>query len=95
MIRTDIPNLSAIPNVGPASAADLRRIGIRTPADLIGQDPFQMYDTLCRLTGTRHDPCVLDVFLAAVRFMEGAPPRKWWFYTAERKRRLAAAPSGR
>jgi hypothetical protein len=33
---------------------------------------------------------VLDVFLSAVRFMEGAPARPWWHYTAERKRALAA-----
>jgi hypothetical protein len=33
---------------------------------------------------------VLDVFISAVRFMEGAPARPWWRYTAERKRALAA-----
>jgi pathogenicity locus Cdd1 protein len=33
---------------------------------------------------------VLDTFIAAVRYMEGAPKRPWWHYTAERKRRLAA-----
>jgi hypothetical protein len=32
-----------------------------------------MYDDLCRITGKRHDACLLDTFIAAVRFMEGAP----------------------
>jgi hypothetical protein len=37
----------------------------------------------------RHDPCVLDTFIAAVRYMEGAPNTPWWHYTPERKRALA------
>jgi predicted flap endonuclease-1-like 5' DNA nuclease len=81
--------LEDVPNVGPAVAADLRRIGIATPAALRGRDPYALYDALCRATRTRHDPCVLDTFIAAVRFMEGAPAKPWWAYTAERKRELA------
>jgi hypothetical protein len=80
--------LEHIPNVGPSIANDLRGIGIGTPAALVGQDPYALYDTLCRTTGVRHDPCVLDVFLSAVRFMEGAPPVPWWHYTSERKAAL-------
>src|SRR5262249_29303023 len=79
-----------IPNIGPRIAADLRRLGIKTPGELSGRDPYEMYENLCRLTGQRHDPCLLDTFIAAVRFMEGAPPRPWYAYTAERKRELAA-----
>ena len=85
-----IARLEDIPNVGPAIAADLRKMGITTPAELPGRDPFAMYDELCRLTGQRHDPCVLDTFIAAVRYMEGAPKRPWWRYTAARKRVMAA-----
>jgi hypothetical protein len=33
-------------------------------------------DDLCRITGQRHDPCLLDTFIAAVRFMEGDPKRR-------------------
>jgi predicted GIY-YIG superfamily endonuclease len=82
--------LEDIPNVGPAVAADLRRLGITTPAELPGRDPYALYDDLCRITGQRHDPCLLDTFIAAVRFMAGGPKKPWWAYTAERKRRLAA-----
>ncbi|WP_246173533.1 helix-hairpin-helix domain-containing protein [Limnoglobus roseus] len=85
--------LEDIPNVGPAIATDLRQLGIATPAELPGRDPYVMYDDLCRITGCRHDPCVLDTFLAAVRYMEGAPKKPWWAYTAERKRVLAARNS--
>ena len=31
-----------------------------------------MYDDLYRITGQRHDPCLLDKFIAAVWYMEGA-----------------------
>jgi hypothetical protein len=79
-------SLEQIPNIGRSIAADLRSIGIQTPRDLIGRDPQQLYQRLCRRTGTRQDPCVLDTFIAAVRFMEGAPPRPWWHYTSQRKK---------
>ena len=46
------------------------------------------YDDLCRVTGKRHDPCMLDTFIAAVRFMGGEPAKPWWKYTAERKKEL-------
>ncbi len=85
-----VARLEHIPNVGPAVAADLRQLGITTPAGLPGRDPYAMYDDLCRITGRRHDPCLLDTFIAAVRYMEGAPRKPWWNYTAERKRVMAA-----
>ena len=81
-----IARLEDIPNV----AADLRLLGITTPGDLPGRDPYALYDDLCRITGQRHDPCVLDTFIAAVRYTEGAPKKPWWEYTAERKRVMAA-----
>lgn len=86
----ELARLEDIPNVGTAVAADLRQLGITEPADLLGCDPYEMYDDLCRLTGQRHDPCLLDTFIAAVRFMQGEPKKPWWKYTAERKRELAA-----
>ena len=91
----DLARLEDIPNVGPAIAADLRQLGITLPIDLRGRDPYSMYDDLCRLTGVRHDPCLLDTFIAAVRFMEGEPKKPWWKYTAERKCTLAARAADR
>jgi Pathogenicity locus len=77
--------LEQLPNVGPAIAADLRRLGIRHPQDLAGRDALALYQALCRATGRRQDPCVLDTLLAVVDFMRGAPPRPWWAYTVQRK----------
>ena len=88
--RAGITDLQQIPNVGPAIAKNLRLIGVQSPQDLLGKDPYEMYEALCLATGERHDPCVIDVFIAAVRFMGGAPARPWWKYTPERKQTLAA-----
>jgi hypothetical protein len=87
--RSEFTDLERLPNVGAAIAADLRLLGVGRPQDLLGRDPYAMYDELCGLTKQRHDPCLLDTFIAAVRFMGGEPARRWWAYTAERKRVLA------
>jgi len=85
---TKAVNLEDLPNVGKSIAANLRQIGIREPAQLKRKDPYALYDRLNRVTGVRHDPCLLDTFIAVVRFVEGGPPRPWWAYTTERKRTL-------
>ena len=38
--RTDLHRLEDIPNVGSSIAGDLRRLGITTPSDLPGRDPY-------------------------------------------------------
>lgn len=83
-------SLEQLPNVGPAMAADLRALGIHHPAELSGRDAFQLYRALEHLSGKRQDPCVLDTFLAIVDFMNGAAPRPWWDYTADRKRQYGS-----
>lgn len=91
--RENVFKLEDLPNIGKASAADLRLIGILQPQQLVGKDPMQLYQALCELTQARHDPCVIDTFMSAVRFMEGAPALPWWAYTAERKALLAQLKS--
>jgi len=93
--RTNISRLEDIPNIGRAVAGDLRLLGIERPEQLPGRDPYGLYDELNRMTGQRHDPCLLDTFIAAVRYMEGGPKTPWWKFTAERKKTLAdrSAPS--
>jgi hypothetical protein len=82
--------LEDMPNIGKQIAADLRTLGMERPADLTGHDPYEMYDRLCAVTGIRHDPCLLDTFIAAVRFADGGPAVPWWAYTAERKQAMAS-----
>ena len=83
--RTDINDLNKIPNVGPSTIKYLNMLGIDKPFDLIGKNPYSMFEELCKIEGRHFDPCLADVFISAVRFMEGYPPKKWWEYTKERK----------
>lgn len=83
--RSRLVTLTDLPNIGPACAHDLRLLGIHEPSQLVGQRPFEMYEKLCTKTGSRHDPCVIDVFMSVTRFMAGEEARPWWTYTQERK----------
>lgn len=85
-VASEAVKLQHIPNIGPAMVEDFKVLGVARPAQLTSADPFALYQRLCKITGTRHDPCVLDTFISAVRFMQGEPVRPWWHYTAERKR---------
>ncbi|MEE7561266.1 mitomycin resistance protein [Xanthomonas sp. Kuri4-2] len=87
--RNHLLCLTDLPNVGPACEKDLRRIGIRVPAHLAGRDAYDLYAQLCLRTGVVHDPCVIDVFLSVLRFLQGEAPRPWWAFSAERKQTMA------
>ncbi len=76
-----------IPNVGKKIAGYLKVLEINRPDQLRGTDPFVLYTRLCEKQNQRYDPCLLDTFMAAVDFMNGAEARPWWRYTAERKKR--------
>lgn len=76
-----------IPNIGPAMVRDFQILGLTKPKDLIRKDPFQLYKQMCIISGKRHDPCVLDTYIAAIDFMNGAPPRPWFFYTKGRRKK--------
>ena len=77
--------LRALPNIGPAVATMLMRLGIERQDDLRGQTADELYRRLCEMDGRRHDPCLLDTFVAAVDHANGAPARPWWFYSRLRK----------
>jgi len=83
-----VTTLESIPNVGPAIAAKLRLLGFASPSELAGQDPYEMYRSLCEQTGKRYDLCLLDVFISAVSFADGEPPKPWWKFTKQRKAEL-------
>lgn len=86
--RATVSLLVDLPNIGKAIANDLRLIGIDHPNKLIGKDPYNLYKKLCTVSGKLHDPCVIDVFISAVNFMEGGDPLPWWAFTNERKNHM-------
>jgi hypothetical protein len=81
--------LADLVSIGPAMLRDFELLKIRSVAQLAEQDPQRLYDRLCRLTGTRQDPCVLDVFQCAVA--QARDPRlpaakcRWWYWSRVRK----------
>lgn len=79
--------LTTIPNVGSAIADKLRRLSITHPEQLRGRDPDELFERLCALDGRRHDPCLLDTFVAAVSYAEDGVARPWWEFSRERKAR--------
>ena len=84
--RKTVSRLDELPNIGKAMADSLQLIGIDHPRKLIGKEPFELYGELCAISGKKHDPCVIDVFMSAVHFMESGEPLPWWSFTDERKK---------
>jgi hypothetical protein len=82
----EVGKFQDIPNVGAAITRDFLLLGIQKPSDLKQCDAFSLYKKMCRVSGVRQDPCVLDTYMAVIDFMNGAPLRPWWFYTKARKR---------
>lgn len=76
-------------SVGPAIERDFHLLGIRSVSQLAKRDPQKLYSHLERITGTDQDPCVLDVFRAAVA--QARNPRlpaekcQWWYWSRRRK----------
>ncbi len=84
--------------VGPATARDLERLGIRTVKALAAADPDALFVRLRELAGGRLDPCVLDVLRCAVAQARDpdlpAERRDWWWWSRARKGgRLPPVPS--
>lgn len=77
--------LQTLPNVGPATAGDLIRLGVASLDDLSRRDPRELYDGLTRLDGVAHDPCVLDTFAAAIHAARTGETIPWWGFTPARK----------
>jgi Pathogenicity locus len=83
-------------SVGPRVLRDFEKLRIRSVAQLACQNPERIYARLNRLTGQRQDPCVLDVFCAAVAQARNpllpAQQCQWWWWSKRRKQRGVARP---
>ena len=83
--REIVSRLDELPNIGKAMSEVLQLIGIDHPKMLIGRNPFELYEKLCAISGKSHDPCVIDIFMSVIHFMEGGDPLPWWSFTEKRK----------
>ena len=97
--KTAILRPGVLRNVGPATLADLKLLGIETLAQLAAHDADSLYLRLCEETARRHDPYVHDVFTAAIHQAKTGGGVNWWIYTSARRLRQAAGdfpqPAGR
>ena len=80
-------SLLRLRNVGKAALADFRRLGIATVGQLATRDADALYVQLCETTRQRHDPCVHDVFTAAIHEARTGEAIDWWTCTPARKSR--------
>lgn len=87
----DCDTLEKMPHIGRRLAPSLRLIGIRRPSDLLGRDGFALYLTLCAMTRLRHDPSVLDAFLASCDYIRGESIKPAFHYENLRINRYGAA----
>jgi Pathogenicity locus len=91
MRKKETRNLRDLYSVGPATVRDLKLLGITAVGQLVGQDAGKLYDRLCRLSGKRCDPCMMDVLSAAIAQAQDPnlpkEKRKWWYWSRIRKSR--------
>ena len=83
--RKTVSDLKALPNIGKVLSRNFQLIGIGHPQQLVGKNPLDLYEALCKITGKKYDPCVIDVFMSAVDFMEGGETKAWWEFTTKQK----------
>lgn len=81
--------LSDLVSVGPATLKDFKLLKITNITELAKQDPNELYERLSAITKSNQDPCVLDVFKAAIEQAKNpnlsAEKRKWWYWSRVRK----------
>jgi hypothetical protein len=81
--------LKDLVSVGPATVGDFHQLGIFSVEALVGQDPVVLKERLEALTGHRQDPCVEDVFRAAIHQAEDPDLPKeqcqWYYWSRVRK----------
>ncbi len=91
-VRRELPRdeLLALRNIGPAMRRDFEQLGIRSVAQLARHSANALYARIQQLTDTRHDPCVLDTYAAAIHQARTGEALPWWHFSRERKARAAA-----
>ena len=91
MKKKENRNLRDLYSVGPATERDLKTLGITRVEQLVGKEARRLYDRLCRLSGKRYDPCLMDVLSAAIAQAQDPDlpieKRKWWYWSRVRKSR--------
>ena len=75
-------------NVGKATCNDFTVLGIDSVAALAQACPDELYLRLQQITGKLHDPCVWDIFAAAIHEARTGERQAWWKWTKVRRARV-------
>lgn len=68
-------------NVDLATYQDLQLLGIQSITQLRNACPDELYIRLQEITGQSHDPCVWDIFAAAINQAKTGVKQPWWHWT--------------
>lgn len=89
----DTRQLRDLRSIGPAMLRDFDALGVTSVQQLKRKTARELYEELCRITGQRQDPCVLDVFECAIAQAKDPklPAEKCdsWWWSRRRKRGMA------
>ena len=77
--------LRTLKNVGKATEQGLTLLGITTIEQLKHQDPDDLYEPIQKITGTKHDSCVWDVFAAIIHEAKTGEKLSWWHFSNIKK----------
>ena len=78
-------DLLSLRNVGKATLEDFKLLGIHSREDLAKESADDLFLRLQELTGLPHDPCVWDIFAAAIHEVQTGEKTPWWQWTKVRK----------
>lgn len=78
--------LLSLKNVGKAVLHDLELIGIYSIEQLKTQDPDDLFEKLQKVTGSKQNPCVWDVFAAIIHQANTGNAWPWWYFSKLRKK---------
>ncbi|HEX4164696.1 MAG TPA: helix-hairpin-helix domain-containing protein [Bryobacteraceae bacterium] len=79
----DTRKLRDLAGIGPSIERNLHDLGVRSVKNLASRSGDGLYRQLCKSTGVRQDPCVLDTFRCAVAQAKNpdlpVEQRNWWW----------------
>jgi nucleotidyltransferase/DNA polymerase involved in DNA repair len=85
--QSDKNELLSLMNVGKATFQDLQLLNIESIHQLANECPDELYKRLQEITDQKHDPCVWDIFAAAINEARNGKKQPWWEWTKIRKKR--------
>jgi len=80
-----VEKLGDLRNVGKAALRDFALLGVVSVHQLADEDARELYQRLSLLTNARQDPCVEDVFAAAIHQARTGEALPWWDFSRKRK----------